>query len=263
MILSLLWISIGFLLFNSLVLTHSILYQSLSFSKLYDVERSGFFIFKIQQLYIVMGIFLEILFAIVGSYVTHRSFVNTQSPEVPFFALFLFAILIDSFRLWIPAFSLQNTYSPLFLFCGNASLVCTILNPAALLLMCVISYTEQKQDTEKLLASVLLIAVFTAVFIPLNTTKNLFNFTVDYSFKKIVFCYTLLCYSLTLVINYFYNKQRTYNQKTTLGLLFLMIGIHGVRHTVNIAMVFTAAVFLALGSIFFVKELHNQYLWTD
>ena len=123
MILALLWLSIGFLILNSLILAHSIKTQVLPFSMLYNTERSGFFIFKIQQLYIVIGIFLQLMFAIVGTYVTYRSFVNTQSSEVLFFALFIFAGLLDSFRLWIPAFNLQNTYSPLFLFCGNASLV--------------------------------------------------------------------------------------------------------------------------------------------
>lgn len=262
-ILSLLWISIGFLLLNSLVLAHSLITHTLPFSTLYNIERSGFFIFKIQPLYIVIGIFLQLLFAIVGTYVTYRSFVNTQSSEVLFFALFLFAGLIDSFRLWIPAFSLQNTYSPLFLFCGNASLVSTLLIPASLLIMCVLSYTEQKQDTEKMIAIVIFIAIFTAVFIPLNTTKNLFNFTVAYGFKKIIVTYTLICYALTLLINFLYNKQRAYDQKTTFGLLFLMIGMHAVRHSVNIAMVIVSTIFLATGSVFFVKELHNQYLWTD
>ena len=263
MILALLWLSIGFLILNSLILAHSIKTQVLPFSMLYNTERTGFFIFKIQQLYIVIGIFLQLMFAIVGTYVTYRSFVNTQSSEVLFFALFIFAGLLDSFRLWIPAFNLQNTYSPLFLFCGNASLVSTLLTPASLLIMCTHSFNEQKQDTEKLVAIVIFIAIFTAVFIPLNTTKNLFNFTVAYSFKKIIVTYTIICYGLTLLINFLYNKQRTYDQKTTFGLLFLMIGYHAVRHSVNIAMIIVATLFLTMGSVFFIKELHNQYLWTD
>ncbi|MCQ2588901.1 MAG: hypothetical protein MJ179_00600 [Treponema sp.] len=262
-ILALLWISIGFLLINSLILFYAVCYGPMPFSSLYNVQNHTFFLFASQPLYLIIGIFIQNLFAIVGCFVLYRSFVKTQSTEVIFFTLFLFAVLSDVVRLWIPALELQKNYSALYMFCGNTSLFSILLVPSSLLLMVIVSYTEQKQENEKIVAIFLLIIATTAVYIPLNTSRILHNYAVDYPFKKTIIAVTVLSNAITLAINYFYNKSRTYNQKTTVGLLLIMIGIHSVKHSINIVILLIAIILLTFGSIFYIKELHNQYLWTD
>lgn len=263
LILTLIWISIGFLIINSLILFHAIAYGNLPFSVLYDVEKTGFILFTSQPLYFVIGIFIQNLFALVSTVALYRSFVKTQSPQVIFFALFIFAVLGDVIRLWIPAFDLQNSFSAFYMFCGNVSLISILLIPPALLMMEIVSYIEQRQDSEKLIAILLLITIATAVYIPLNTSTLHDNFIIDYPFKKTIVAVTVLSYAFTLLINFFYNRSRTYSQTTTFGLVFLMAGIHFIKHSMNIVMLVLASVCLTLGCIFYIKELHNQYLWTD
>lgn len=237
--------------------------QSLNFSELYNQNNHALFSFSSQPIFILIGIFIQLLFSIISSYVLYRSFVNTQSCQVLFFALFIFAVLLDAFRLWVFALNLEQTYSPLFLFCGNTSLISSLIIPCSLLTMSIVAYTEQKQDSERFVPIIILTIIFASTLIPLNTTKVHINYSVDFSFRNIIITYSVLCYALTLLINFLYNKQRTYNQKTTIGLLFLMCGVHSIKYSINLYILILAIFLLVFGCILYIKELHNQYLWTD
>lgn len=262
-ILVFLGLSIATLIFQGLLVLYSYLHETLTLESLYDYSKTGFFLTTYQNIYVLIGILLEFLMVIIDSYVVYRSFVKTQAPEVPFFVLMLFSILFDTFRLWIQCFNLSDTFSPVYFFCGNASLFSSILTPLALLLMTIISFTEQKQNYDKLTAGIFLISLFLATVIPLNTTKTLPNFSVDYSFRNLIITYSVISYITALTAHFFNNKIKGYNQLTTVGLAMLIVGIHMLKFSMNLLVLIFAFSLLTAGSILFLKELHNQYLWTD
>lgn len=262
-ILVLLGISIATLLFQCFLILNLYINGNFTFENLYDATKTGFFLTTSQNLYVLIGILFEYLLVIVDSYVVYRSFVKTQAPEVPFFILMLFSVLFDTFRLWILTYNLSDTFSPLFIFCGNACLFSSILTPLALLLMTIISFTEQKQNYDKFTAGIFLISLFLASLIPLNTTKTLPNYSVDYSFRSLIIVYSILSYIIALTAHFFNNKIKGYNQLTTIGLAMLFTGIHLLKFSLNLLILLLSLGLLVAGSVLFLKELHNQYLWTD
>lgn len=256
-------ISFATLLYQSCFLLYFFLHDKLTFSSIYDNTKTGFFLFISQDLYVMIGILFQFLLVIIDSYIVYRTFIKTQAPEVPFFIIFLLGILFDTFRIWIPTFSLSNSYSSMYLFCGNATLFSHILAPLGLLLLAIVPFTELKQNYDKLAAVIILISLFLATLIPLNTTKTLPNFSVDYSFKKLMITYTIISYGATLIAHFFNNKGKAFNQLTTVGLALLMIGLHLLQNSMTLIALVSGIAAVSLGSVFFLKELHNQYLWTD
>lgn len=254
--------SLSFLIQLSLLIW-SFVNGTINISTFIKLTKTSDLFFKNQTFYYILGIFFQNLFVIINCWVTHRSFVKTQGSEVPFYLIFLLAIFTDTFRLLIIIFNLSSSFSELYIFCGNASLFSKILAPLSLLLMTCLPYSKQKQNSDTISLICILISLFISSIIPLNTAITLENFSVDYSFKILVILFTICAYFISAITLFFTNKANGYNQKTTIGLIFLILGVYSIRYAMNFFVLILAITELTLGSIFFVKQLHNHYLWKD
>ena len=193
----------------------------------------------------------------------YRVFEKTQASDISYFFLFLISLIANSMRIWIPLFNMEGTYSNLLVFCGDCVIFSKLLMPLSLFFAVVMGNVEQRQDLEKNIFLLIIGCVFFAQIIPLNTANFCMNFEVDYSYRNVIKIATILVSLATIIALFFNNMQRFYTQFTTLGLGLIIIGTYILFNSTNLLKLIISFFLLLFGNIFYLKELHKQYLWND
>lgn len=263
--LSLFVFSLVFLAANVLILLLSLYNKSFSleaYKALGQTEKSMFLV-QYNPLIVLISIYFQIIYVCVTSFMLYRVFEKTQASDIPYFFLFLIALIANSLRIWTPLFNMPNTYSELLIFCGNSIVFSKLLVPASLLFSVVMAGVEQRQDLEKNIFLLILGCLFFAQLLPLNTANICKNFEIDYSYRTVIKITAILIIIATLIALFFNNKQRFYTQRTTIGLAFISAGTIILFNSINILRLAVSFVLLLAGNILYLKELHKQYLWND
>lgn len=263
--LSLFFFSLVFLLANITLLLISLYSNSftLDFSSYTSDNPHSFFLIKYNPTIVLISLYFQIVYVCVTSFMLYRVFEKTQASDISYFFVFLIALIANSLRLWIPLLNLEKTYSGLFRFCGNCVLFSKMLVPVSLFFSVVMAGVEQRQELEKNIFILLLGCILFSQFIPLNTSKLCSNFEIDYSYRNAIKVSSILIIIATLIALFFNNKHRLYTQLTTLGLGLISTGTFVLFNSTSIFLLGLSFLLLLFGNIFYLKELHKQYLWND
>lgn len=221
------------------------------------------FLVKYFPFFTIFGILFLFLYVSVTSFSIWRTFSKTQSSEIVFYLLFLFACYTNCFRLAIPLLHLSVSYSKLLLVIGNLTLFSKFLAPLSLLGIAILSEQDQRMNLERNVIIILVCALFFATFIPINTVKLNPSYTIDFGFKKIFYNIVELI-SIVSVISVFMKAKTEYlSQNTTIGFLLLNVGYQIVFNCYSLFTFLLSAVFMTSGTILFLYSLHKQYLWNN
>lgn len=261
---SLLIFSIAVFVTISMIVLIQILRNSLSLEEFNSFKTEGkHFLFQYSPISVIASIFTQLLFAILSFFILLRAFSKTQAQNLLFFYLFLTGIILDCVRIIIPLFHVTKTYSSLLIACGNTNIFANLIIPLSLLGTIITADEDQKIYIEQLLFSTILLSLFFASIIPLNTSRLLPNFTVDFGFKKTIFSLNIICYIISIVILIISNARKKYKQLTSIGFTSMIIGLLFLRSASNYLFLAIGFILTAFGQFFYLKELHNQYLWND
>ena len=252
-----------FLLAEIILLVFSIFTGRFSFPEVTIDNNSTFILTRYFPYAVLASLYIQIIYVSVTSIILYRSFEKTQASDIVYFYLFLIACLADSFRLFIPLLGIAETYSNLLIFCGNATVFAKILMPLSLLCTVILNTVEQRQDIEKNIFILILISIFFAGFIPLNTAVTCPNFAVDYSYKATLKVTTIILLCASVIALYFDNKSHMHRQRTTIGFGLISAGMYILYESTNLLKLVIAFGALIAGNILYLKELHNQYMWND
>lgn len=257
--------SLVFLAANILIFLFALYNKSFSFDVFQDQASSKYtsFLLKYNPLIVFISLYFEIIYVCVTSFLLFRVFEKTQATDISYFFLFLISLIANSLRINLPLLNMVNTYSNLLIFCGNCVLFSKLLMPLSLLFSVIMSNVEQRQDLEKNIFLLLVGCIFFAQIIPLNTANICLNFEVDYSYRNVVKVASILVILATLIALFFQNQQRFYTQLTTLGLGLIISGTFTLYNSTNLLKLIISFLLLLFGNIFYLKELHKQYLWND
>ena len=255
--------SLIFLAANIIIFLFSLYNKSFSLDIFEDAASGKAFLIRYNPIIVVSSLFFQIIYVCVTSFMFYRVFEKTQASDISYLFLFLISHIANSIRIWIPLFGMVNTYSNLLVFCGNCVLFSKLLMPLSLLFAVVMGNVEQRQDLEKNIFLLLIGCIIFAQIIPLNTANICRNFEVDYSYRNVIKIEGILVSLATLIALFFNNKQRFYTQFTTIGLGLIIIGTFILFNSTNLLMLILSFLFLLFGNIFYLKELHKQYLWND
>lgn len=257
--------SLVFLAVNILIFLFALYNKSFSFDVFQDQASSKYtsFLLKYNPLIVFISLYFEIIYVCVTSFLLFRVFEKTQATDISYFFLFLISLIANSLRINLPLLNMVNTYSNLLIFCGNCVLFSKLLMPLSLLFSVIMSNVEQRQDLEKNIFLLLVGCIFFAQIIPLNTANICLNFEVDYSYRNVVKVASILVILATLIALFFQNQQRFYTQLTTLGLGLIISGTFTLYNSTNLLKLIISFLLLLFGNIFYLKELHKQYLWND
>ena len=221
------------------------------------------FLIKYNPLIVFISLYFEIIYVCVTSFLLYRVFEKTQATDISYFFMFLVSLIANSLRIWLPLFNMVNTYSNLLIFCGNCILFSKLLMPVSLLFTVIMNSVEQRQDLEKNIFLLLICCIVFAQIIPLNTSNICMNFEVDYSYRNVIKVAGILIEIAPLIALFFQNQQHFYKQLTTIGLALIIAGTFFLFNATNILKLGLSFILLLFGNIFYLKELHRQYLWND
>ena len=216
-----------------------------------------------NSLFTFLGIFYEFFYLCAVSIMILYAFYKTQSCELAYFLIFLFSILLDSFRIFIPLFQLAGTYSAALITLSNIVFTGKILGPVSLMSLVLFSEEDQRQNLEQNCTIIIVLCAFIAFVIPLNTARLLPNYTLDFAFNKTISIALTIMVVISVVSLLLNNYKNEVRQSMALGFFLLSIGAHILRECFSLLQLILGALFITGGTLLYFKELHNKYLWNS
>ena len=229
----------------------------------YTKDLSNSLLLRYNPWCVFAGIFILLAYTCLTTLIIYHSFEKTQAPDIVFFLLFLVACLCDTSRLLVPAFQLSGTFSLFLLKVGNIHLFARLLAPLALMGNTVMSTDDFRQNTDRNCIILIVISLFFAEIIPLNTAVILPNFCISYGYEKAIRGFTLLTCLVSTISLFFTNRKNEYKQTMTLGFLLLCFGYTLIFYCFNILALAAGTILLGIGTYLYLNNVHKHYLWID
>ena len=256
-------IAISCLLLGTFFSLYQFFSNGMLLPEVYIKAASTNLLLKYNPICVFIGIFFMFLYICTTTLIIYHSFEKTQAPDIVFFLLFLIACLCDTSRLLVPAFHLSGTFSLFLLKVGNLQLFARLLVPLALMGNTAMSTDEFRQSTDRNCIILIIIAMFFAEIIPMNTAVILPNFCISYGYVKAIrtFCF-LTCIVSTIAL-FQTNRKNEYRQIMTIGFILLCIGYSLIFYCYNIILLAAGITMMSSGTFLYLNEVHKHYLWID
>jgi len=219
------------------------------------------FFFEYQQASVYASLFFMNLYVVVTSKVINNAFAKTNCTEIAFFFCFLIACLAETVRFYIPFFLVEKSFSEFLIILGDFSLFARILAPLAILSTVILSQSEERQNVERNMLTIIIVSLFIACVLPLNTSIIEKDFRVHAGFDTIVVTIEVLVDSIAVISLFFFNLRDGYSQITTLGLAMIIAGFVLSINSVNFFILILSLIFFIWGTVWYLKDLHERYLY--
>ena len=251
---------ITFLVYLSFLI-YEISTSTLKFPEVYFTSKPrNNLIFGYNNIVMLSFIFVELLYVIVTTFLIYRGFSKTQSSIVLGFLIFILAIYMDTFRIFIPFFHVSNSFSKIQLLIGNITLFARILALLSLLMTAILHFDEQTINVNRYCIALIFLSILLATVIPLNTTKILPTFLVAHSYSKTInIISTTLCF-LSFVSVLVSNYKNESKQLTSIGFFMVCIGFLLLFYSYSLFFLTITFIFTGFGSAIFLHELHKEYM---
>lgn len=225
------------------------------------LENVPGFMYDYRASFLSIAVFIG--FVPITSYILWNGFEKTQSSEVVYFSLFLLSCLSEGSRLSLPLFGLWKSYSRFFVFIGRLVFAGRFLAPCSFLLTALYSETEQRQDVDRNCIFVILLAIFTAILVPLDTSVVTSSCTIWWGYRTLFVIMRVLIYLLTFIslrLNA-YKKDSSELKVNSIGFIILILGYSLLQASDNIVTLCVATVLFVSGTVVYLRSLHSRYLW--
>ena len=256
-------IAISCLLLGTFFTLYQFFSKGMILPEVYLKATSQKFLLRYNPACVFIGLFILLAYICVATLIIYHSFEKTQAPDIVFFLLYLVACLCDTSRLLVPVFQISGTYSLFLLKVGNFHLFARLLAPMALMGTTVLSTEDFRQNTDRNCIIIIIIAMFFAEMIPLNTAIILPNFCISYGYVKAIRAFCLLTCAVSAVSLFCTNRKNEYRQIMTIGYVLLCIGYSLIFYCYNIASLAAGTLLLGGGTYLYLNEVHKHYLWID
>ena len=256
-------ISISILLLGAFFTLYQFIANGITLPEVYIKSNTHSLLFSYNPICVFAGIFIMLTYICITTLIIYHSFEKTQAPDIVFFLLFLIACLCDTSRLLVPLFRLSGTFSLLLLKIGNIHLFARLLAPLALMGNSVMSTEEFRQSTDRNCIILIIISMFFAEIIPLNTAVILPNFCISYGYVTAIRLFCFLTCAVSAVYHFRTNKKNEFKQTMTIGFIMLCIGYTFVFYCYSIASLAGGIFFLGGGTYLYLNDVHKHYLWLD
>ena len=223
----------------------------------------GLFIFRYNFWTVIASIFIINLYVVMAAFFILRSFEKTQATEVLFFLVFLTALLFDTARLYVPIYALDGSYSESLIHMGNLTLSARLLAPISLFALTAFCGEEFRQQTEQNCLICILLAVFFAIFLPLNTAIIYPNLCISYGFTRSIHEFNIITAIFSVITLFMRNKKNDFSQMNTVGFIMIIIGYNLLFTAYNLAALIVGTAILSTGTAIYLIKLHQHYLWVD
>ena len=256
-------IALSCLLVGTIFSLYQFLTSGLILPDVYLKVNSRNFLFRYNPVFVYLGIFFLHIYVCITTMIIYHSFEKTQAPDIVFFLLFLAALLCDTSRLLVPAFRLSGTFSLFLVKVGNINLFARLLAPLALMGNTTMSNDELRQSTDRNSIILIIIALFFAEIIPLNTAIILPNFCISYGYEKAIRTFCFITCLVSAISLFRTNRKNEYRQTMTIGFILICIGYTLIFYCYNLMLLTMGILTMSSGTFLYLNEVHKHYLWID
>ncbi len=221
----------------------------------------GFFLTECNIYAIVASIFLLLIYDFAFLVFINVEFEKTQSTEIIYFVMFLFAVFMEHHRLITPFLNLWENANALEIFVTNTLILGRTVAPLSLLFSVIYSNSESRQYTEQTLIGIIVFSLFIAKLVPVNTNLVLPIGALRIGFGKMIY-FMLMIVFIVAIISQLIKKILTHsNSKLFVSFIFLIIGYFIMIQSYSILTTILGTVPLFVGTYNYLRALHSQYLW--
>lgn len=227
------------------------------------ISKSSFPLLRYDFWSVIASVLAINIYVVAVSFILLRTFEKTQATEVFFFLVFLTSLLFDTSRIFVPVRGISESFSYTLIHIGNLTLAARLLAPISLFALTAFCEEEFRQQTEQNCIICILVAVFFAVFLPVNTAIIGPNLCISYGFGKMVHGFSMVLYIASVMTLFIRNKKDSFSQINTAGFLMIIIGYNILFSASSIAGLASGVMILSAGTVIYLVKLHQHYLWID
>lgn len=254
-------LSITILVASALFAGIKIYYGINDFPYDFSVKISKFFFLTPTVYSTISSVFILLIYVITSLFYISVQFEKTQSSEIIYFSLFLFSLLFEFVRIFIPCLNLYDSYSRITSIISRLVLFSHVLSPLSLLYISIQNLPEHRQNVERNLTILLIISAMISVTVPLDSEKMTLTCRLKFGFEMEFLIFWVLFTLITFISLLQNNFSENSKSKMPLGFLLLAFGYKILCTTPVLISILAGTVLLITGTVIFLKELHKKYLW--
>ncbi len=189
-------------------------------------------------------------------------FEKTKAVEITFFTAFLAACQLESLRIFVPLFQLWIGYSSFFTFIARAVFFSRLYALLTLLFSGIASNGGLEQSDRNMYLLIVVPLIFSSV-VPLNTTAMTSTFMITFGYST-TFLIIRILFACGAVMTFFLigiTRDIKEYKKAAAGLLFVLAGYAALINSDNFMFLLCGAAALVSGTLYFLKNIHNYYMW--
>lgn len=222
----------------------------------FDFSSLGTILFKSNSICALLCIVFIGIFALVTCFTVIVGFEKTQSIEVLLFMGFLFGCMLEIYRLLIPIFSLWNSFSDWLLVVGKLSFSSKIIAVGSFLFAALVPQETKNQLSGRSLVLLMVVSFVFAEFIPVNSHDILPSIMPSLAFSK-MFSAILVVICLITAFSLFFSDGKNF----VLGYVILIFGYLILVFGSSVFTLILGASLLIVGSVKYLKSIHEFYMW--
>ncbi len=241
--------------------------KSNSFAFYNDIFTTDFSVMRLftetNSLYVIISLLTLSIYVPTVGFIVYVAFEKTNSSEVVFFTAMLFGFFAETFRLAIPIFSLEKTYS-LFLrticdisFFGQMLVILSIIMQGAF------TNEHTTRETDKLLGVISITSLCFTILIPVNYSNIKEFYSPIFEFQTIFEIIRLLSVIITFgaMLLSAINKKSSDEKLVTIGFFIIIAGYMSLLKTTMLLTVVINILCLLIGTFIYLKHLYSYYMW--
>lgn len=260
------FITLALLVFSIMVTLFVIQNLNGNYENLYNhkfFSAIGFSFFAPNEKTVVISMLYMSVYVCATLFMLYFSFEKTSSALAVYLAIYLFGSMLELSRFFILIFGFEKTFSDELLLLGRLCMLGKFLCFSSFFFGSFECQKEQKFDIEKNLILLVLISVFAASCVPLNTSITTLTYSVKWGFSTIIYAilvFTALFTITNYVIAYKDTKDKSY-LKLCLWFFTIIVGEHIVTSSAILAPVVPGCALMTIGTTRYIREVHKMALW--
>lgn len=209
------------------------------------------------------GILCFVLYAAICSIYVLIGFEKTQSYEVVYFFYFLASCLMESIRIILPLTGIWRNFLPLLEIIGRIVYCARFMAPLTFLFASLFSETEFRQIMNRNILTIILLSIFAAMIVPIDTVRLTSTCTLIWGFKLTFVILRILIFVATLASMFInaYQKDNAELKRAAVGYIFIALGYSVLILCDNFVFLGISIPCLAVGTVVYMQGIHNTYLW--
>ena len=234
------------------------------FNKIFNTDFSLIrFFTEENSFYAIISLLILSIYVPIVCFIIHIAFEKTNSSEVVFFTAMLFGFFAETFRLAIPIFALEKTYTLFLRTICDISFFGQMLAVLSIVLQGAFTNEHTTRETDKLLGIISITSLCFSILIPVNYSNikefysPIFGWQSIFETIRVISVIISFCAMLLSAIS----KKSLDAKLVTIGFFIIITGYMTLIKTTMLLTIIIGSLCLLIGTFIYLKHLYSYYMW--